>query len=403
MLKPYFGEFLIHPVPLEMSLGACGYQCAYCFARRLRKGDADHTTSIVSLANILNGKSGQTTLHGQLLNDGYPVLLSNRTDPLAPGAWPYAVQVIDLLSAFGKPFTIQTKGGTDERIERVIRAAPGGKCVWYFTIETDDDSIRRRIAPNAPPIEQRIRNIENIIKSGQRVVVGINPCDWHFSADQYKGLIQRLAAIGVYGIWGEILHVNSKELERYSADDISALGGAEYLARVARYSARNIDDERLGYLYSVLDHARACGMETYTYAQPEKTGFFDVFYQTYEKLFPINQNFINFCHDEQPSDIISFDQYWRVLTADHSLPQGIFTLDSFIACADRSFIRSGKRLKTHFRDLCAELWEKNNHKTITGNVAFDDVGDLEVKKQTGKDVHKRDQKGRIYIHFFRGE
>ena len=38
MIEPYFGEFLINPVPLELSFNYCSHKCAYCFAN-LNKPD----------------------------------------------------------------------------------------------------------------------------------------------------------------------------------------------------------------------------------------------------------------------------------------------------------------------------------------------------------------------------
>lgn len=47
MLDVYYGEFLINPIPLELSLNYCSHKCAYCFANvnqpgRLLRGTGRH-------------------------------------------------------------------------------------------------------------------------------------------------------------------------------------------------------------------------------------------------------------------------------------------------------------------------------------------------------------------------
>jgi DNA repair photolyase len=399
MINPYYGEFLTHPVPLEMSYGRCGYACSYCFSKRKALDREGGEKTVTQLANLLNEKTGQETLTGLLLRCGYPVLLSNRVDPFAPGVWEYTEHILGMLSAFRKPFTIQTKGGRDDDIDKAIRLAPDGKCVWYFTIETDDDSIRRRIAPNAPPLEQRFKNIRLVIESGQAVVVGINPVDIHFSGDGYKVLIRQLADMGVWGVWGELLHVSREEAPRLSREEVNALGGRDWLDRISRYTSRNIDEERLDHLYGMLDCCRENTLQTFTFCQSEATDFFDVFYRTYERLFPINQNFINHCHETRPERNVSFSQYWDFMSSSHTLPGGIWSMESYIGVACREFLRSGKRFKDTFKKLLGFFWERCNHHSISGNEAFDDVGDLDEYEKGNECVRLRDAEGYLYVRY----
>ena len=45
-LTVFWGELLSNPIPLELSFGSCGYNCAYCFAS-LNKAHRKDRKSVV--------------------------------------------------------------------------------------------------------------------------------------------------------------------------------------------------------------------------------------------------------------------------------------------------------------------------------------------------------------------
>jgi hypothetical protein len=82
-IVPYHGEFLINPVPLEMSLGVCSHGCQYCFATAKPQGDRETQKQVESTIRWLATYHDKHSLEAQLLQKGYPVVVSNRADPFS--------------------------------------------------------------------------------------------------------------------------------------------------------------------------------------------------------------------------------------------------------------------------------------------------------------------------------
>ena len=75
----FTGEFLRHPAALELTANTCRNACAYCFATAHGK---EHKGSIKSALNFLI-KKDRKSLKDRLFADGYPILVSNRSDPFS--------------------------------------------------------------------------------------------------------------------------------------------------------------------------------------------------------------------------------------------------------------------------------------------------------------------------------
>jgi len=74
MITPYFGEFLIIPMPLELSLERCSNACHYCFSNL---NGYELKSSHKSILNQIKGFSTGKNHAAQLLRDGYPICFSN--------------------------------------------------------------------------------------------------------------------------------------------------------------------------------------------------------------------------------------------------------------------------------------------------------------------------------------
>ena len=111
MIEPYWGELLTSPCPLEMSLNYCSHKCAYCFAN-LNKPDRKADAARISrfIADFRNRKSWAATL----MKNQYPIVISNRVDPLAVSNDAIALPLTQQLVEIGCPVAIQTKGGRKE-------------------------------------------------------------------------------------------------------------------------------------------------------------------------------------------------------------------------------------------------------------------------------------------------
>ena len=80
MIVPYWGEFLVTPAPLELSLNYCSNACGYCFANL---NEPDRRADMQALMRLLADYHDRSTYVAALLKAGYPTVVSNRTDPFA--------------------------------------------------------------------------------------------------------------------------------------------------------------------------------------------------------------------------------------------------------------------------------------------------------------------------------
>ena len=167
---PFYGEFLVSPVPLELSFNYCSHSCAYCFANLNKR---DRRADIAATMNTLATYRQRSTLTAILLQQGYPVLVSNRVDPFAASNYRQFLPVLEVMSDLGIPVAIQTKGGRgiDQALDLLTSPT-----VFYITIESDQDEVVKRIAPGAPSIAERFELIALLRSKGHPVVVGWNPC-----------------------------------------------------------------------------------------------------------------------------------------------------------------------------------------------------------------------------------
>jgi hypothetical protein len=104
----FFGEFLISPIPLELSLNYCSHKCAYCFANL---NDPERSVNVGAVARFLQDLPQRNTLQALLMKAGYPTLISNRVDPFAVTNYRIALPLMETMTGMGIPLAIQTKGG----------------------------------------------------------------------------------------------------------------------------------------------------------------------------------------------------------------------------------------------------------------------------------------------------
>lgn len=168
MITPYFGEFLLTTIPLELSLNYCSHKCAYCFANLNKPNRKAAPQSIV---NLLSEIDSRRSLVANLLALKYPVLISNKVDPFAQSNYRLTLQILELLAALRIPVSFQTKGG--KGIEEAMDLI--GPSCFYWSVTASDDSTAARIEPGAPSITERYRQIAMVRSRGHHVWIGANP------------------------------------------------------------------------------------------------------------------------------------------------------------------------------------------------------------------------------------
>lgn len=305
-LSVYFGEMLISPIPLELSFNYCSHGCRFCFAN-LNK--PERTADIKATMRMLRDYMERESFEAQLLREGYPVVVSNRVDPFAHSNYQQAVPVLRVMTELGIPVAIQTRGGRgiNEALEFLKPS------VWYVSISTLDEDLRKRLEPGAPTIESRFALMEQLVSRGHRVVLGCNPAVPEWLPDP-AALFGRAKSAGAEGSWVEILHFNYKQVANMSDRD------REYISAdlIARSQKRNADEKDWEHFERARNEACEAGLAVFSMGQPNASEFFRPYRETYPKTFPVIQDFVNHAWEKRYDEMF-FEDFAEAMTG---LPEG---------------------------------------------------------------------------------
>jgi DNA repair photolyase len=378
MITPYYGEILFYPVPLELSPAPCGYGCAYCFVRH--NGTVIRPSSR-AIGNLVAERSSRKSIQARLLDEGYPVLLSNRTDPFCPAVWPMARYAVQVLADAGNRCCFQTKGGSMGKIRELLDIM-GYKACFYVTMTSDIPEVTARIEPGAPPVEERLAMAEYLVARGHVVQVGINPCVRSWFRD-IGGFMARLAKIGVHGVWVEPLHLNTNRLRRKNQAKAPGMTRADGEAigpeACAEGSSRYLSDEGYDFIRLIDRLAIDKGMQFYGSHSYLPSDYFEPYRRLYGKTFPVTQDAINRLHvlerervkedarngtAQKGYSTVSFDDFWELLTEDARFPGGTWNLRDYVAALDKSVTFSGplQMRDSSFKSLIRLFWSDRRFK-----------------------------------------
>lgn len=322
----FFGEFLVNPVPIEISFNYCSHSCPMCFAnlnsqvRHKKKGSPLRYADIRASMNLLKDYHQRDSLEAFWLREGYPVLISNKVDPFSNSNYRSVLPLLELMTALDFPITFQSRGGKgiDEALQFLKPS------VWYITIDHASDTTRQQTAPSSPPIESRFELIEKLIGHGHKVVLGLNPLSLEWMPDPAPTL-QRCKDLGVWGVWIELLHFNKDQAA------IAREQGIIPEAMLQRYEMRRKPvPEPFNHFLNARQIAREVGLETYSTGQCTKSAYFDVYKATYPKLLPTLQDWVNHCWEKgwNSSHKITFEDFANFF--EPLLPKGRLRLGHYI-------------------------------------------------------------------------
>lgn len=345
-IVPFHGEFLVNPAPLEASLNYCSHKCAYCFANLAAPG---RTYNETVTTNLLDQYSSRTTLPAVLLQGKYPVVLSNRVDPFATSNYKQSVPLLERLVEEGIPVMLQTRGGRG--VDTVLQFLPPS--VWYVSITTLNDDIRKAVEPGAPTVQSKLVLINELVGLGHKVVVGLNPLvkEW---AEPVEDLLQVVAVAGASGVWVENLHLNNDQINNMSLREVDAIT-YPILSRAKKRKCAPEDAE-------LFERARRIctelGMEVYSMGQPNRSDFFQPWKDLYPKLYPTMQDVVNYCHDRDygPGVPIYFDEVWDILRP--NLLDGVRPIGQYIgSVARQSWKDHGLTNQMTYLDMFKVIWK----------------------------------------------
>lgn len=312
MFTPYQGEFLVSPCPAQLTLNYCSNCRAFCFANlNSPEREADEVRITGFLANLHEKGS----LIARLMQQGYPVLISNLVDPFAASNAYIATKTMETMVGMGIPIAIQTRGKTG--VDDVLSFLPPSH--WYISIAHMNESLREQIEPGAGSIQWRLDLIPKLIEKGHKVSVGVNPIvsEW-LSYPDADTLLDQLAARGCSGVWTATLHFDNKQIARMKSAD-RALLGESVIERARRKSM----DQPTDALYQhVVEGIKARGMSHYEGPITGKTDYFQPMFDLYPKRFPVIQEFINWCYDTDPQHPLSYQDFCAALGG--QFPEGVW-------------------------------------------------------------------------------
>lgn len=365
MITPYYGEFLIIPMPLELSVNRCSNGCHYCFSN-LNGYKAKR--SIQSILNHLQKFPNRNDPASVLLKEKRPICLSNRTDPFALSNYRDTIKIVEICTALDIDIAYQTKGG--KGIDEVLSFAK--PAIWYITICQDDDVLRKKIEPGTISIKERLKLIEKLVDHGHLVNVGINPFVPEWIKDK-KTLVKDIKTAGCYGITVEGFHFSHEQIRRMNVKAV----GEEI---VARASKKKPTDFELSEYKKLCDIIKSVDLDLWSFYNWERSDFWEPYYDRYN-CFPILTNFTNYVFDNmQDGDIITFKEFKSVMTG---IPNRKFKIDSYIMSINRAFKNENIPINGTGTELLKIFWSEPRLNTCPANhpclsIVADKTGKNEV-------------------------
>lgn len=363
MIEPYTGEFLVSPIPTELSGNACSFACPYCFANLNKR---ERVAAIDSIFNLLRDFPKRQTLVAKWLQQGAGICFSNKVDPFAPSNLRQSLEIMERCNLAGVQLQIQSRG--PQHLKRDLPTIMGllpTPIVWYVTIEIWDRTIWQRVSPATPSIAKRLALIEALRKQGHTVVVGINPAvpEWLPYSDAEQ-LIACLAELGVHGVWIERLHFSPPQFTAMTSNERSQIGELVLSQSRKRY----MPDAVRSYLDWLRQCAQQHGLEIYSVGQANSSLFFEPYHRLYRTTLPTMQDFINHCHNTmKPFGFITFAQFRDFFQ--QSLPSGVWPIDAYVSSARSLWSKRDIPAQMSFAELLRIIYHEPGYKLNPARLA----------------------------------
>jgi DNA repair photolyase len=160
-------EYAINPY------AGCQHACSYCYARFMKKYSGhkelwgEYVDIKINAPDLLR-KEVQHKRPGR-------VWISGVCDPYQPLEKKYELtkRCLEILIENDWPVTIQTRSPLVIRDIELLKKS--SKVEVGVSVTTGDDSVRRLFEPNAPPIKERIKALEELHLAGIKTFVMIAP------------------------------------------------------------------------------------------------------------------------------------------------------------------------------------------------------------------------------------
>lgn len=170
--KTILSKSKVHDYVINPYVG-CQHACSYCYARFMKRftghkepwgGFVDVKINAVDLLRVEIGKKKPAS-----------VWVSGVCDPYQPleGKYKLTRGCLEILAQHDWPVIIQTRSPLVLRDIDILKEARSFEV--GLTIPTADDAIRRLFEPNAPPITERLRALDELHRAGIKTYAMIAP------------------------------------------------------------------------------------------------------------------------------------------------------------------------------------------------------------------------------------
>lgn len=334
MIDPFYGEFLLHPSPLECSGNTCSHNCCYCFSNIRRS--CRYSNIKQTLTQLKNFQSSNT-YKNTLIKEKYSICLSNRTDPFSKTNYIETLSMLEYLKNLENGIFFQTKGGygIDEAFD-ILKDKKN--ILFYVTITSKNNDILKVIEPNSPSYEEKIELIKKAKNNGYNVIVAFNPVvkNWLPEKDFYD-IVSDVNKIGVKNFIFQKLYLSKNDIKGFTEDRKKRFEDEILIDAVKKQS------ENQYYLQSLVIELIKRGNNAVAFGMPFKTDLFKDIRGTLGKCFPSNYDVINYCFDNKVKQI-TFNDYKKVLNENQN----------------DLFNKEFKGLSTYIFRIARQVWKGND-------------------------------------------
>jgi len=215
----------VQGMPFGWSLNpymGCAHRCTFCYVRAFearadRPADDRYGTSIRVKTNVA------AVLRGELARPSWQreeIAIGAATDPYQPAEGRYRLTraCVEALGEAASPFSIITRGPLILRDLDVLTAAARRTTVGVtFSIPTLDPDVWRTTEPGTAPPHQRLRALQELVRAGLDVGVGMAPILPGLSdrPELLAEVVRAARAAGATGVWANLLYLKPGTKEHF--------------------------------------------------------------------------------------------------------------------------------------------------------------------------------------------
>lgn len=277
-IRPYTGEYLVSPVPVHLGLNYCSHNCFYCYANLNNPDRRADYNKVINVANAVANNKPMKNLSVRYLQAGYPIMVSNDSDPFAKSNFEQFASIFDVFTDIGTRFVFQTRGGNKAK-NVLSRSKP--TCV-YISFTSDDNNIISRAEVGAPDFDQR-KDLALFAKQyGHHVIIGINPyvADWWRDID---GFVTWLKDNGFGHVWLGEMHINHMQKPKIKSRP------AKEFANIIEMACKKKKDQA-DYEY-LLEQLKQADINVYDAISSTKGDFWQPYFDLNFPFFPTLDSF----------------------------------------------------------------------------------------------------------------